>query len=67
MHRAVSGPRIAWSDTDDTAWNAASEINLTAHHRTCRAVTPAMIDRRWGRIVNVSSVNARTGRAGLTA
>ncbi|MFD0166330.1 hypothetical protein ACFVJH_19560 [Streptomyces decoyicus] len=25
------------------------------------AVTPAMIGRQWGRIINVSSVNARAG------
>ncbi|MEW2373519.1 SDR family NAD(P)-dependent oxidoreductase [Streptomyces sp. NPDC006656] len=35
--------------------------------RTCRAFTPTMIERGLGRIINVSSVNARIGRAGLTA
>ncbi|MFG2334083.1 SDR family oxidoreductase [Streptomyces sp. NPDC048604] len=43
------------------------DINLTTRYRTCRAFTPAMIERGRGRINNVSSVNARLGRAGLTA
>ncbi|MET9694967.1 SDR family oxidoreductase [Streptomyces sp. NPDC006514] len=30
------------------------------------AFTPAMVERGWGRIINVSSVNARIGRPGLT-
>ncbi|MER5929909.1 SDR family oxidoreductase [Streptomyces sp. NPDC002054] len=29
------------------------------HYRTCHAVTPGMIERRWGRIVNIGSVHAR--------
>ncbi|WP_281292837.1 SDR family oxidoreductase [Streptomyces qinzhouensis] len=33
----------------------------------CRAVTPGMAARRWGRIINIGSVNARAGRPGLTA
>ncbi|GAA1162310.1 3-oxoacyl-[acyl-carrier protein] reductase [Kitasatospora gansuensis] len=67
VNNAGAYPRIRWEDTDEAAWAAALEINLTAHYRTCRAVTPGMIDRGWGRIINVSSVNARVGRVGLTA
>jgi 3-oxoacyl-[acyl-carrier protein] reductase len=67
VNNAGAYPRIAWTDTDEAAWAAALEINLTAHYRTCWAVTPSMVQRGWGRIVNVSSVNARTGRVGLTA
>ncbi|WP_242640653.1 SDR family NAD(P)-dependent oxidoreductase [Streptomyces kasugaensis] len=42
-------------------------MNLTAHYRVCRALTPAMTERRWGRIVIIGSVNARAGRPGLVA
>ncbi|MFC9121878.1 SDR family NAD(P)-dependent oxidoreductase [Streptomyces sp. NPDC057067] len=42
-------------------------LNLTAHYRACHAVAPGMVERRWGRIVNISSVNARAGRTNLVA
>ncbi|RKE21954.1 SDR family NAD(P)-dependent oxidoreductase [Streptomyces sp. TLI_171] len=67
VNNAGAYPRLSWAETDEAAWAAALEINLTAHYRTCRALTPSMAERGWGRILNVSSVNARTGRAGLTA
>ncbi|MEV6207230.1 SDR family oxidoreductase [Kitasatospora sp. NPDC051914] len=41
----------------------AIELNLTTHYRVCHAVTPTMIDRQWGRIVDISSINARAGLA----
>ncbi|MFI5527014.1 SDR family NAD(P)-dependent oxidoreductase [Kitasatospora sp. NPDC051853] len=67
VNNAGAYPRIAWQDTDEDAWARILDINLSAHVRTCRAVTPAMIERQWGRIINISSVNARIGRPGLTA
>ncbi|WP_405195351.1 SDR family oxidoreductase [Streptomyces anulatus] len=50
-------PRVAWQDTDETAWNYSLDVNLTAHHRTYHVRTPGMIERRWGRIVSIGSVN----------
>lgn len=67
VNNAGSYPRVSWPDTDETAWAYALDVNLTAHYRMCRAVTPDMTTRRWGRIINIGSVNALTGRAGLTA
>ncbi|MER6306615.1 SDR family oxidoreductase [Streptomyces sp. NPDC001657] len=63
------GPRLerVWDETDEAAWSRALDVNLTLHYRMSHAVTPAMVGRKWGRIINVSSVNARAGRPGLTA
>ncbi|MCW8215931.1 MULTISPECIES: SDR family NAD(P)-dependent oxidoreductase [Streptomyces] len=60
-------PRVSWQDTDETAWNYALDVNLSAHYRTCHAFTAGMVERRWGRIVNIGSVNARVGRTNLVA
>ncbi|MFF2226958.1 3-oxoacyl-ACP reductase FabG [Streptomyces globisporus] len=60
-------PRMSWEETDESAWSRALDVNLTMHYRICHVVTPGMVRRQWGRIINVSSVNARAGRAGLTA
>ncbi|MET9365377.1 SDR family NAD(P)-dependent oxidoreductase [Streptomyces sp. NPDC006632] len=36
--------------------------------KMCRhRASPGMIERRWGRIVNIGSVNARAGRTDLVA
>jgi 3-oxoacyl-[acyl-carrier protein] reductase len=39
----------------DEDWYAALELNVMAPMRTMRAAVPAMADRGWGRVVNVSS------------
>ena len=41
-------------------WNAVLEINLSAALRLCRAFIPFMRERRWGRVVNVSSLAGRS-------
>ncbi|MFB0631301.1 SDR family NAD(P)-dependent oxidoreductase [Streptomyces sp. AB3(2024)] len=67
VNNAGSYPRVPRQDTDEAAWHHSLDVNLTAHYRTCHALTPGMIERRWGRIVNIGSVNARAGRTNLVA
>ncbi|MGH9244585.1 MAG: SDR family NAD(P)-dependent oxidoreductase [Acidimicrobiales bacterium] len=40
---------------DERTMREALEINLLGAWRTCRAFVPAMVERGWGRVVNVSS------------
>ena len=42
-------------------WNETLAVNLTSAFLCCQAVAPAMIERRVGAIVNVSSVAGRNG------
>jgi len=48
----------------DEEWDAVLEVNLTAAMRLCRGVMRPMMKRRWGRIVNISSVVATRGNPG---
>jgi len=48
-------------DLKDEDWDQALAINLTASFRYARACIPSMKERRWGRIINVSSQVAYTG------
>ena len=47
----------------DEAWERSLSINLTATFRMVRASIPTMIERKWGRIVNVASQVVYTGSA----
>jgi 3-oxoacyl-[acyl-carrier protein] reductase len=51
--------------TDESEWRRVLAVNLDAAFFLARALIPAMIERRWGRIINTSSLAAKTG--GLTA
>ena len=42
-------------DVPDEDWQLAWEINVMACHRLMRALVGGMRERRWGRVVNVSS------------
>lgn len=42
-------------------WDSALRVNLSATFYLCQLVLPAMIEQRFGRIVNVSSVTAHMG------
>jgi 3-oxoacyl-[acyl-carrier protein] reductase len=52
-------------DTDEAEWRHVLAVNLDAAFFLARALIPAMKRRRWGRIINTSSLAAKTG--GLTA
>jgi NAD(P)-dependent dehydrogenase (short-subunit alcohol dehydrogenase family) len=43
----------------DEIWDQTLQVNLTASLELAQALAPGMIERRWGRIIHVSSVSAR--------
>lgn len=45
-------------------WEAVIRTNLEGAYHCIRLVLPGMVRRRWGRIVNITSVVAQTGNAG---
>jgi 3-oxoacyl-[acyl-carrier protein] reductase len=48
----------------DEDWQTVLEVNLTAVFRLIRAALRGMMRRRWGRIINVTSIVALTGNPG---
>ena len=52
---------VRMSDED---WDTVLEVNLTAAFRLARALTHPMMRRRWGRIINITSVVGVTGNPG---
>jgi NAD(P)-dependent dehydrogenase (short-subunit alcohol dehydrogenase family) len=54
-------PLVAIQDQD---WDQIVELNLTACMRLARAVAPGMVERKWGRIIHLSSVMALASNPG---
>ncbi len=47
----------------DREWERSLAVNLTGVFLACRAFAPAMVERGWGRIVNVASAAGMEGVA----
>ncbi|MEA4815434.1 MAG: SDR family oxidoreductase [Lachnospiraceae bacterium] len=52
---------IPFTETDEEKWNRMIELQLTNAYRFCHAVVPGMIEAGYGKIINVSSLSAKTG------
>lgn len=48
-------------DTDEPFWDKVIELNFKGCLRTCHCVVPGMIERGYGRVVNIGSDAARVG------
>ena len=63
---AVAGPLGPTAQIDLAEWIESLTINLTGAFACIHAVLPGMLERRWGRIVNVST-GAATGTGMIPA
>ena len=52
-------PAGHFDDFGDDAWLAAHQLTLMSAVRLIRAVLPAMRARKWGRIINITSVSVK--------
>ena len=51
---------------DENDWDRVIDVNLKGTYLCSRTVLRTMIARKFGRIINITSPSARTGRAGQT-
>ncbi len=61
---AASAP---FARTDLALWTQMLGVNLTGTYLCCRQVIPGMLERRYGRVVNIASSAGLTGYAYVTA
>jgi 2-hydroxycyclohexanecarboxyl-CoA dehydrogenase len=52
---------VPFLETDEAFWDRVIEINFKGCLRLTRAVLPGMVERRWGRVVNIGSDAGRVG------
>src|SRR5919206_77799 len=50
-----------FTETSDEFWRRHLDINLTGTFNCMRAALPSMVEKGWGRVVNVASVAGKTG------
>jgi NAD(P)-dependent dehydrogenase (short-subunit alcohol dehydrogenase family) len=53
--------------TDPALWDRHLRVNATGPYLLARAVLPAMLERRWGRVINIASVAGLHGAPYVTA
>ncbi len=53
--------------TDDDLWRRIQGINLDGTFYCMRAAMPGMIERGWGRIINIASIAGKTGAPYIAA
>jgi NAD(P)-dependent dehydrogenase (short-subunit alcohol dehydrogenase family) len=46
-------------DFDDAFWHKTLALNLTAPYLLTKAVLPVLLAKKWGRIVNIASINGK--------
>jgi NAD(P)-dependent dehydrogenase (short-subunit alcohol dehydrogenase family) len=62
--RTKKAPTIDFSEKD---WNDILETNLTGILRACQIFGPHMMDRRYGRIINIASIGSFLGMLQVAA
>lgn len=61
VNNAGIGPHVRFFDIDAAKWDEMLRINLTGPHLCIRQVLPAMLEARWGRIINITSSSTQSG------
>jgi 3-oxoacyl-[acyl-carrier protein] reductase len=57
----AGGSRPTAVDAPDAVWDESFAINFIAVRRLTQALLPGMVERRWGRIVNVTGTSEPAG------
>lgn len=57
----ITGGNGATWELSPEIWRRVIEVNLIGSYLTCRAVVPQMLERGYGRIVNIASVAGKEG------
>jgi 2-dehydro-3-deoxy-L-rhamnonate dehydrogenase (NAD+) len=63
----ISGPNLkAWEYPVET-WKQIIDVDLNGVYLCCRAIVPFMLEQKYGRIVNVSSIAGKEGNPNASA
>jgi NAD(P)-dependent dehydrogenase (short-subunit alcohol dehydrogenase family) len=63
----IVGPNKPMIESDPAAWERTFDVNVHGTFRVIQAVAPGMVERGWGRIVNIASMAGKEGNPNLSA
>ena len=63
----ISGPNHPLWEYPLEAWRQVVEVNLLGTFYCCRAVVPVMLERGYGRIINIASIAGKEGNPQASA
>ena len=63
----IAGPNARTWEYPLDAWQKVLAIDLTGVFFCCRAVVPSMLERKYGRIVNIASIAGKEGNPNASA
>lgn len=55
----VTSGNPSWADVSSEDWLASFDLNVVSVARLAKRLAPGMIERGWGRIINISSVGGK--------
>jgi 2-dehydro-3-deoxy-L-rhamnonate dehydrogenase (NAD+) len=61
----INGPSAPLLETTNEEWEHVLAVNVLGTVNTIRAFAPGMVERGWGRIVNLASMAGKDGNPGL--
>jgi 2-deoxy-D-gluconate 3-dehydrogenase len=61
VNNAAIYPSEPWQTVSLESWHEVIKVNLYAPFRLCQLFAPPMMERGWGRIINIASVYGQTG------
>ncbi|MCB2193104.1 MAG: SDR family oxidoreductase [Deltaproteobacteria bacterium] len=65
VNNAGGPPTGQFLDLDEQNWRKAVDLTLLSAQAMTRVLLPAMIDKGWGRVVNMTSISVKQPVAGL--
>lgn len=67
INNAAIRPHGPFLDVSEEEWQEVQDVNLNAAIWLTRACLPGMIEKKWGRIINFTGMNAQRGYHGAAA
>lgn len=67
VNNAAIRPRANFLEMPEKDWDHVMNVDYKAAYLLSRAFLPAMIKKKWGRIINFSGMNSQRGYAGASA
>ncbi len=66
VNNAAVRPHVPFIELDYDQWRRVTGVDLDGAFLCCQAFVPGMIQRGWGRIINVAGMMAFEGRSGYS-